>query len=117
MTNERYRREYARALIEASLDPFVTIGADGVIMDANEATEEITGCKKDKLIGSDFSIYFTEPDKARIGYETAFLNGKVRDYRLSIRHVSGRVYEVLYNAQVYCDKMEMLQEYSPQRVI
>ena len=34
---------YARSLIEASLDPLVTISAEGKITDVNKATEEATG--------------------------------------------------------------------------
>ena len=35
--------QYARSLIESSLDPFVTISADGKITDVNEATIKVTG--------------------------------------------------------------------------
>ncbi|HZU45463.1 MAG TPA: PAS domain S-box protein [Terriglobales bacterium] len=92
---------YARNLIEASLDPLVTISKDGKIMDVNEATEAATGLRRDRLIGSDFSDYFTEPAKARAGYEQVFAAGAVHDYPLSLRHDSGRVMDVLYNATVY----------------
>src|SRR6185503_20339047 len=52
--------QYARSLIEASLDPLVTISADGKITDVNEATIAATGVPREKLIGTDFSSYFTE---------------------------------------------------------
>ena len=51
---------YSRSLIEASLDPLVTISADGKITDVNKSTEEVTGCSREQLIGSDFSDYFTD---------------------------------------------------------
>ncbi len=92
---------YARSLIEASLDPLVTISAEGKITDVNEAAIRATGIAREKLIGSDFSDYFTEPDKARAGYQEVFAKGFVTDYPLSLRHVSGKVMEVLYNASVY----------------
>jgi PAS domain S-box-containing protein len=92
---------YARSLIEASLDPLVTISADGKIMGVNKATELVTGVSREQLIGSDFSEYFTEPQKAREGYQEVFSKGFVKDYPLAIRHSSGRVTEVLYNASVY----------------
>jgi PAS domain S-box-containing protein len=92
---------YARSLIEASLDPLVTISADGKITDVNTATEGVIGCSRDELIGSDFSDYFTEPDKARKGYQQVFAEGFVKDYPLAIRHQSGRITDVLYNATVY----------------
>jgi PAS domain S-box-containing protein len=100
---ERVRRAslYTRSLIEASLDPLVTISRDGKITDVNEATEHATGVARDHLIGSDFSNYFTEPEKARSGYEEVFAKGSVHDYALAIRHASGRVMEVLYNASVF----------------
>jgi PAS domain S-box-containing protein len=92
---------YARRLIEASLDPLVTINRDGKITDVNEATEKVTGCTRDQLIGTEFSRYFTEPEKARQGYRKVFSEGAVRDYPLAIRNGSDRVTEVLYNASVF----------------
>ncbi len=92
---------YTRNLIEASLDPLVTISAEGKITDVNAATEAATGVPRDELIGTDFSDYFTEPEKARTGYEKVFSEGSVRDYPLAIKHRGGGVMEVLYNATVY----------------
>ena len=92
---------YARSLIEASLDPLVTISAEGRITDVNEATEQVTGITRDRLIGTQFSDYFTEPERARAGYQEAFASGSVRDYPLAIRHASGKITEALYNASIY----------------
>lgn len=94
---------YNRSLIEASLDPLVTIGPDGQVTDVNRATEKVTGRSRTELIGTDFSGYFTEPEKADEGYRAVFREGSVRDYPLEIRHTSGRVTPVLYNATVYRD--------------
>ena len=95
--------EYNRSLIEASLDPMLTIGPDGKITDANSATVKVTGVRLEDLIGTDFSDYFTEPEKARAGYETVFREGLVRDYELEIRSTDGHITPVLYNASVYRD--------------
>jgi PAS domain S-box-containing protein len=100
---------YTRSLIEASLDPLVTISADGKIMDVNSATELVTGVSREQLIGTDFSDYFTEPEKAREGYQQVFLQGSVRDYPLTISHVSGKVTNVLYHATVYKNKVGEIQ--------
>src|ERR1700739_1199767 len=67
--------QYARSLLEASLDPLVTISPEGKITDVNEATIKVTGMQRSQLIGTDFSNYFTEPDKAREGYQKGFENG------------------------------------------
>jgi len=94
---------YNRSLIEASLDPLVTISPDGTISDVNEATIRATGYTRGELVGTDFSDYFTDPAKAKAGYETAFRDGSVTDYPLGIRHRNGQVTPVLYNAAVYRD--------------
>lgn len=101
---EREKREaslYSRSLIEASLDPLVTISAEGLITDVNRATEAITGLSREQLIGSSFAQYFTEPEKAQEGYRAVFSQGFVRDFPLALRHVSGRVTPVDYNASLF----------------
>ncbi len=95
---------YNRSLIEASLDPLVTIGPDGKITDVNAATETATGRSRADLVGTDISDYFTEPEKAKAGYLQVFREGTVRDYPLELRHVNGTVTPVLYNASVYRDE-------------
>jgi PAS domain S-box-containing protein len=92
---------YTRSLIEASLDPLVTISPEGKITDVNKATEVVTGFTRERLIGSDFSDYFTDAEKAGEGYRRVILEGFVKDYPLTIRHTSGRLTDVLYNAAVY----------------
>ena len=94
---------YARSLIEASVDPLVTISPEGKITDVNEATIRVTGVARDELVGTDFSDYFTEPDEARAGYRQVFAQGLVTDYPLTIRHTGGALTDVLYNASVYKD--------------
>src|SRR5690348_7266644 len=100
----RENQAYTRSLIEASLDPLVTIAPDGKITDVNAATEAVTGCRRQELMGTDFCDYFTEPAKARTGYQQAFREGGVRDYALELRHRDGRFTPVLYNASVYHDQ-------------
>ncbi len=95
---------YNRSLIEASLDPLVTIGPDGKITDVNKATELVTGHFRGELIGTDFSNYFTEPQKAKFGYQKVFREGEARDYPLEIRHKNGHITPVLYHASVYRDE-------------
>jgi len=105
----RAASSYARSLLEASLDPLVTISQDGKITDVNQATELVTGVPREQLIGTDFARYFTEPQKAEAGYQMVLAEGQVRDYPLTIRHTSGRTTEVLYHATVYRNEAGAVQ--------
>ena len=95
---------YNRSLIEANLDALVTITANGKIGDVNSVTEAITGYKREELIGQDFHNYFTEPEKARRGYQRVFETGALHDYELEIQHRDGHTMPVTYNATVFRDE-------------
>ena len=99
----RAASHYTRSLIEASLDPLVTIDVEGKITDVNEATIQATGATREELVGSEFADYFTEPEKAREDRMRTFAEGSTRDFPLTIRHKSGKLIEVLYNATLYKD--------------
>ncbi len=92
---------YARSLIEASLDPLFTINLKGKITDMNDASVNMTGISRKKLIGTHFFDYFTEPQKAREVYQEVFSKGFVTDYPLTI--VDGKLTDVLFNGSVYKD--------------
>ena len=100
----RLANAYNRSLIETSLDALVTITPDGKIGDVNTATEKVTGYSRAELIGTDFHSYFSDPFKARLGYQKVFENGSVRDYDLEIRHKNGSITPVLYNASIFRDE-------------
>ena len=95
--------QYSLSLIEASLDPLVTISTEGKITDMNQATVNITGITREKLTGTDFFDYFTESQKAREVYQKVFAKGSVADSPLTIRHVDGKLTDVLFNGSVYKD--------------
>jgi len=101
-TTNTQKSQYARSLIEASLDPLVTISTEGKITDMNEAMASITGMTREKLTGTDFFDYFTEPQKAREVYQEVFAKGFVADYPLTIK--DHKQTEVLFNGSVYKDE-------------
>lgn len=103
--NQKEASQYSLSLIEASLDPLVTINNEGKITDLNQATVRITGIEKDNLIGSDFFDYFTDHQKAREVYQAVFTNGSVTDAPLTIRHKEGKLTNVLFNGSVYKDEL------------
>ncbi|MBK9530894.1 MAG: PAS domain S-box protein [Chitinophagaceae bacterium] len=103
IAREKLLTEYSRSLIEASLDPLVTINPEGKITDMNQATIDFTGLSQEKLTGSDFFDYFTEPRKAREVYEQVFKEGYVVNSPLVMRHTNGKLTDVFLNGSVYKD--------------
>jgi PAS domain S-box-containing protein len=104
MTEHREAFEVARSMMESSLDSLVAISAEGKITDANQATVKFTGVPREKLIGTSFSDYFTQSEKAEEVYQEVLTQGSVANYPLTLRHHDGdESTEVLYNASVYRD--------------
>lgn len=99
--DQKSASQYALSLIEASLDPLVTISAKGKIMDMNEALVNITGVTRAELVGSDFFDYFTDQQSAREVYQEVFEKGSVADSPLTIQHKDGKLTDVLFNGSVY----------------
>ncbi|MFV5699697.1 response regulator [Flavobacterium sp. ZT3R17] len=98
--------KYSLSLIEASHDPLFAISPEGKITDMNNASVKVTGISREKLIGTDFFDYFTEPQKAGEVYQKVFEKGFVADSPLILRHKNGKLTEVLFNGSVYKDDKE-----------
>jgi PAS domain S-box-containing protein len=96
--------DYSLSLIEASHDPLFAINTQGKITDRNDASARVTGISREKLIGTNFFDYFTEPQKARKLYLDVFENGFVTDSPLRFRHKKGKLTDVLFNGSVYKDE-------------
>jgi PAS domain S-box-containing protein len=103
LSDDKRSSQYARSIIEASLDPLVTISPEGKITDVNEAAAIVTGVPRKKLIGTGFFDYFTEPQKAREVYQQVFAKGSVANSPLTLRHKNGKLTDILFNGSVYKD--------------
>ena len=99
-----HHSQYASSLIEASLDPLITISIDGKITDVNQAKVDVTGVERKKLLGTNFYDYFTEPAKASDVYKNVFASGSISDSPLTFRDINGKLTDVLFNGSVYKDK-------------
>ncbi|HXB41861.1 MAG TPA: response regulator [Bacteroidia bacterium] len=104
VAREKLLSKYSRSLIEASPDPLITINSEGKITDMNEALANITGITREKIKGTDFFDYFTDPQNAREVYKEAFAKGFVANFPLTIRHKDGKLTDVLFNGSVYKDE-------------
>ncbi|MFV8379222.1 response regulator [Flavobacterium sp. LB3R33] len=103
LTAQKLRSEYSLSLIEASYDPLFAISTSGKITDMNNATVKATGVVRQKLIGTDFFDYFTEPKMAHDVFQKVFKDGFIADSPLILRHKNGNLIHVLFNGSVYKD--------------
>ena len=101
LTAAQDRAQYHRSLIEACPDPLIAVGPHGRIMDANGAFLGITALPREKLTGSEFAGYFTDPELARECHREAFSRGMAAGYLLAIRHASGQLTRLLCSAAPY----------------
>jgi PAS domain S-box-containing protein len=101
-TNKLRVTNYSRSLIEASRDPLFTINTNGKITDMNNASINVIGLSRKKLIGTDFSTYFTEPEKAKKGFLEIFEKGFITDFPLTI--TDHKLTDVLFNGSIYKDE-------------
>lgn len=94
-------KNYVRGLIEASLDAFMVVNIDGTIADVNQALVNISGFPREKLIGTYFNSFFTNPENARKGISDALIDGKVKNLELDLKTVSGETIPVSFNATLF----------------
>jgi PAS domain S-box-containing protein len=97
-------RTYNRGLIEASVDGLVTVDESTKITDVNETMCRMVGRRRNQLIGSRFSEYFVESDRASEGVKLTFKNGSVTNYVLTLLSADGRQIPVSFNAAIFKDK-------------
>lgn len=101
-TNLRASAHYIHSLLEASLDPVITLTMTGKIVSVNKAMESITGKTTDQLMGSDFSTYFIKPENLQSCYPDVLDKGFIGDYNLQLQQASGKTcLEVLLNISLY----------------
>jgi|GEM_PF-522865 len=92
---------YTRDLFETSLDPIVIVDDNCKVSDLNQIAEKITGMTFEKLLGADFSLYFTEPEKFKEVCKRALLEGKLQNIPMSVKnHVHRTDTDVFVNATI-----------------
>ncbi len=99
----RQAQNYTRGLIESSVDPMITVDPGLTITDVNEQMVRLTEIPKEKVIGSRFDRYFTEPARAAAGVRKTLNEFYVTNYELTLRTPSGREVLVSFNASVFKD--------------
>lgn len=77
-----------RATLDASIDPIVTVGADGVIRSASRAFSRVFGWEPADLVGRNVGVLMPEPVRSR---HDGYLR---RHLATGVRNVIGRLREV-----------------------
>ncbi|MES2836167.1 MAG: ATP-binding protein [Bacteroidota bacterium] len=93
--------EFSKSLIEANLDPLVTIGIDGKILDMNKAFTQFSGIAHKELIGSNLFSYFTDSTIANEIFNQVFAQEKVIDFPLEFFRKSKKSTDVLFNGLTF----------------
>ncbi len=99
----REQQNYLRGLIESSVDGLITVDPSCTITDVNDRMCQMTGYTRAELIGTPFTDYFTEPERARSGVEQTFKAGVVTEYALTLVSRTRRLLQVSFNASVFRD--------------
>lgn len=103
MSELEQAHNYARGLIEASLDMMITFDKDGFITDVNEAAVRFTGQSREQLIGAKLHDYCVNRDMADIGITKSFEKEMVKNYKLDLKNSFGETVPFLFNSTVYKD--------------
>jgi PAS domain S-box-containing protein len=90
---------FSRSLVDAA-DGLITIGADGVITEVSDQTCRTTGYTPDELVGSKFTEYSPDSQRARYLVEQTFAAGGLRDYVLALTAGDGSTRYVSLNTWV-----------------
>ena len=73
------------------------------VPEANDAFLELVGYSREELIGTPFSDYFQDAERATAGVKETFEKGVVTDYVLTLARRSGTPLRVSFNASVFKD--------------
>lgn len=94
--------QYSRNLLEASVDPLITLNTEGKITDMNRAFTHITGKNRVDLAYTDFKTYFSEPEKAEDLFKEVFDKKTITDFPLMLEN--GKTTDLLFNGSVFLDQ-------------
>jgi PAS domain S-box-containing protein len=93
---------YSLSLIEAIPDPIFAIDINYKITDINKAAVQKTEVARQKMIGSNFFDYFTNPQLALSYCQKIFAKGTISNKPLIMK--DGQLTDVLFSGSVFNDK-------------
>jgi PAS domain S-box-containing protein len=92
---------YTRSLIEANVDILIVTDTKGTITDINQQMCKVTGQYREKILGSLFKTYFTDPQQAQKEICIALTLNKAANYDLTMRLQRGKLIDFSCNATTF----------------
>lgn len=99
----RESNAYNTGLIEASVDGLITVDPNGNFSYLNARMCQMTGYSSEELIGTAFSNYFVDSQRAKDVVRETFEKGFVTNYVLTLATKNGEQLQVSFNASVFKD--------------
>ncbi|MBN2733376.1 MAG: response regulator [Methanomicrobiaceae archaeon] len=93
--------EYSKCLIEAHVDPLVTIDCNGIIDDVNNSMEEMAGYSRERLIGMPFYSFFKDPEEVKKALDLVLSDEEICDYPLVLKTRKKDSVPVFFFATLY----------------
>ncbi|MCP4540800.1 MAG: PAS domain S-box protein [Chloroflexi bacterium] len=98
----RSSEEYARNVIESSLDMIIASNMERRIVGFNRAAEETFGYRRDEVIGEHVDILYADPQKGLVIHETAISEGRCVQ-QVFDRRKNGEMFPVYLSASLLRD--------------
>ncbi len=104
----RASEQYARSIIDSSLDMIITVDPERRIVEFNRAAQETFGYTREEVLGQPVNILYADPEEGQTVHQTVFEAGRiVRE--ISNRRKNGEIFPGFLSASVMRDaKGELL---------
>lgn len=98
----RASREYARNIIESSLDMIIAVDMERQITEFNNAAEETFGYRREEVLGQSIELLYADSDESKAVYTETMSRGQnVRQIRNKTKN--GRIFPTLLSASLLRD--------------
>jgi len=98
----RASEQYARSIIESSLDAIITVDNERRIVEFNRAAQEMFGYTREEVLGKHVSMLYADPQEAQMVHQNVFKDGKLVREILN-RRKNGEVFPSLLSASMMRD--------------
>ena len=94
--------QYARSIIDSSLDMIITVDNERKIVEFNRAAQETFGYTREEVLGKPVNILYADPQEGQTVHQTAFEAGRiVRE--IFNRRKNGEIFQSFLSAAVMRD--------------